>query len=184
MESTYDPKLGYCPKYGVPYEKIYREVDGAYYRCGEGEWSKVSFMPKQLTDPRKEGLTDEEYDVLDLPKEATVGDIAGGLMENCWFNEQLELDEYGNVLGPTYDFCISRHYYRFQEDGSWKLMTKEDVDSLNRANEYNSLCSSRNEGEEILVFPNYIGDFPSATYKCVSGDWKLVEYHFRRYKKK
>ena len=186
MESTYDPKLGYCPKYGVPYEEIYREVDGMYYHCGGGEWSEVSFMPKQLTDPRKEGLTDEEYDVLDLPKEATVGDIAGGLMENCRFNEQFELDEYGNVytLGLTYDFCVSRHYYRFQEDGSWKLMTNEDVDSLDRANEYNSLCSSRNEGEEILVFSNYIGEFPNATYKCVSGDWKLVEYHFSRYKEK
>jgi len=185
-----DSKKGYCPIDSGTSEGLYREVDGINYHCSSGKWQEVSFIPRQLTDPRKDGLTDEEYDVLDLPQNATVGDIVGGLMENCEINEQFAVTESGNVFDgeyyPVYDYCVSRNYYQYQEDGSWKLMTNEDIDRLMEANDYNSLCRSEIEGKEIWVFPyDHLWDrYPSATYKCVSGDWELVEYHFSRYKKK
>ena len=194
-----DSKKGYCPIDSGTSEGIYREVDGINYHCSSGKWQEVSFIPRQLTDPRKDGLTDDEYDMLDLPRNSTVGDVVGGLMENCVSNRRFEMRESGAVYDgesyPAYDYCVSRNYYQYQEDGSWKLMTNEDIDRLMEANDYNSLCRLEIEGKEILVFPYecWLGKYrdaalwdryPSATYKCVSGDWELVEYHFSRYKKK
>ena len=189
-ECSYDPEIGYCPIDGGSLKDVYREVGGKNYYCSDGKWREVSFIPRQLTDPRKDGLTDEEYDVLDLPQNATVGDIVGGLMENCKDNYRFAVEIFGFVVGvdesyPAYDYCVSRNYYQYQENGSWNLMTNEDMDSIVDANVYNSLCRSEIEGKEILTFASKSGrsdEFPSATYKCVSGDWELVEYHFTRYK--
>ena len=74
----FDPVLGYCPlialqKYGVK--------DGKLYSCGDGRWTERNMIPRQYIDSRKEGLTDDEFDVLDLPKDASVGDRMGGA---CW----------------------------------------------------------------------------------------------------
>ena len=117
LQSNVDPEFGYCPS--KDYEPfLYKKRGDEYYTCMYGEWKPAHLVPRQYTDPRKEGLTDEEYDVLDLPSEASVGDRVGGLLENC-FNDEPSASYYG-----TY-FCLSQNYYLYGEDSTWTLETEE-----------------------------------------------------------
>ena len=117
LRSNVDPEFGYCPS--KDYEPfLYKKRGDEYYTCVYGEWKPAHLVPRQYTDPRKEGLTDEEYDVLDLPSEASVGDRVGGLLENC-FNDESSASYYG-----TY-FCLSQNYYLYGEDSTWTLETEE-----------------------------------------------------------
>ena len=134
LRSNVDPEFGYCPS--KDYEPfLYKKRGDEYYTCVYGEWKPAHLVPRQYTDPRKEGLTDEEYDVqytdprkegltdeeydvLDLPSEASVGDRVGGLLENC-FNDEPSASYYG-----TY-FCLSQNYYLYGEDSTWTLETEE-----------------------------------------------------------
>ena len=118
VESTVDSVLGYCPQ--VHTETRYIQKDEKFYYCYGGEWLEAGLVPHQYTDPRKEGLTDEEYDVLDLPKEASVGDRVGGLLEKC-FNSKLITENYDAY------FCLHQNYYRYREDGTWTLETWDDI---------------------------------------------------------
>ena len=74
--AVYDSKLGYCAK-GV---ERYVDSDGEYFSCENGQWEQVDLAPGQFTDPQKDSLTDEEFDTLDLPKDAEVVDHIGGLL--------------------------------------------------------------------------------------------------------
>lgn len=128
VESSVDPEFGYCPQTYI--EPTYIQKDGKFYYCDYGKWQTAGFVPHQETDPRKEGLTDEEYDILDLPKEAEVGDRVGGLLENCFDNVILELEDSPDEWRyETYDYCLSKNYYRYREDGSWTKETENDLEN-------------------------------------------------------
>ena len=133
MECTFDLKHGYCPKgfssndYSSDFNHVlaknkqflYDVSPEGYYYCDQGEWKPAKFVPRQYTDSRKSGLTDEEYDILDLPKEAKVGDREGGLLENC----------YNDVNERNYeisDYCMPKNYYRYRDNGTWTLETEQD----------------------------------------------------------
>ena len=146
VESTVDPVLGYCPQ--VVTKLRYVRTDEKYYYCDEGKWLEAGFVPHQYTDPRKEGLTDEEYDVLDLPKEASVGDRAGGLLENCFDNEKFELGGPDEWRYETYDYCMSKNYYRYRENGSWTLETETELEM-----NYAIPCTAGTEGVEYTLLP-------------------------------
>ena len=175
-----DPKLGMCRIHNedVPYEQHFREFEGEYYYCADGKWNPIKLVPRQYTDPRKEGLTDEEYDVLDLPKEAKVGDRANGLLEYCGYGKTLDYFD-SNV----YDYCISINHYRYREDGSWTEETYEDLwgDDGKPCGD-DTWCCAKTEGMELRVYESY--DAPERLYQCVSGEIKFVEYLWNRYEKK
>lgn len=173
------------------------------------KWVETELLPRQYTDSRKERLTDEEYDVLDLPKDASVGDRVGGLLEVCFYRQKL--DDVG--LDSVLDFCISQNYYRYGEDGSWKLdvhyryeedyegvwgswllQTEEEI----AEEEKNNRCTSENEGAEIAVLPRvniiplkmtlnftYTNSdrfaLPGAVYQCVGGKKVFKDFAFVRY---
>lgn len=179
-----DPKLGMCRIYNedVPYEQHFKEFEGEYYYCDDGKWNPVKFVPRQYTDPRKEGLTDEEYDVLDLPKEAKVGDRAYGLLEYCAYGKKLN-DFDSNV----YDYCYSTNRYRYREDGSWTKETDEDLwgDDAYFDSEPcgdTTWCCAKTEGMKRSFF-DYFRE-PGRTYQCVSGDVVLDKYLWNRFEKK
>ena len=203
VESTVDPELGYCPMSSVRpnnryyghdyyYENLrYVKKGEEFYTCDGDGWKQVGgLVPHQYTDPRKEGLTDEEYDVLDLPKEASVGDRVGGLLENCFNNKELELGGPDEWRYETYDYCLSQNYYRYREDGSWTLETEEDLESDKHKNppectpesegaEYISLLESREPGKN---FKRISVECESET-ECTCKD-ELVGYTFGRSEKK
>ena len=179
-----DPKLGMCRIYNddVPYEQHFKEFEGEYYYCDDGKWNPIKLVPRQYTDPRKDGLTDEEYDVLDLPKEAKVGDRANGLLEYCGYGKTLDYFD-SNV----YDYCYSTNRYRYREDGSW---TKETDEDLEKDDVYfdskpcgdDTWCCAETEGMKRSFFEDYLE--PGRTYQCVSGEIVLEEYLWNRFEKK
>lgn len=179
-----DPKLGMCRIYNddVPYEQHFKEFEGEYYYCDDGKWNPIKLVPRQYTDPRKDGLTDEEYDVLDLPKEAKVGDRANGLLEYCGYGKTLDYFD-SNV----YDYCYSTNRYRYREDGSW---TKETDEDLEKDDAYfdskpcgdDTWCCAKTEGMKRSFFEDYLE--PGKTYQCVSGEIVLDEYLWNRFEKK
>ncbi|WP_406539660.1 hypothetical protein [Fibrobacter sp.] len=128
-ESNFDPKLGACPiREDAYYRQRFKESDGAFYYCDEGKWKPTKLIPQQYTDSRKKGLTDEEYDVLDLPKEASVNDRVAGLLEDCWDKDVLLAQklEHNDDIGFQYSYCLPQNYYRYREDGTWTLETTDE----------------------------------------------------------
>ena len=105
-------------------------------------------VPQQFTDPRKEGLSDEEYDVLDLPKNASVGDRAEGLLENCHNGVTLMLHNgmYGYGTAKTSAYCVAENHYRYRSNGTWTLETDEDLQNDSRFQEIE--CTEGNLGAE------------------------------------
>ena len=180
QESTYDSKFGYCPHFFDPERTIYAKSDDEkYFYCDGREWLEAGLVPHQYTDSRKEGLTDEEYDVLDLPKDAKVGDRAGGLLEDCWYNAYLE---FGDSVGDEYDYCLPRNYYRYRENGSWTSETKDDIEKDSRFEDFE--CSEENEGREVEVLPTSEDAYPPGEiYKCTSGKLVFVDYNYSRSQK-
>lgn len=185
VKASYDPELGFCPMYyslSSSYN-LPKLLDSGYYYCWAGQWEKVNLVPKQYTDPRKEGLTDEEYDVLDLPKDAKVGDRAGGLLEKCEYNQDL----YTVNGWEVYDYCISQNYYRYHEDGSWAIETTDEFfDDINSSS---FECNAETEGQQRIRMPDE--DQPGVVLQCVAVDngtieyeEVIVEYIFNQYEKK
>ena len=179
-ESKVDPELGYCPirNYG-----FYHKKDGKYYYCTYGEWLQTDLVPRQYTDSRKEGLTDEEFDVLDLPKDAKVGDRVGGLLEECWYNDELGVGgaslcpDIGEWKFAGYSYCMPRNYYRYRGNGFWTAETGVDLHNDPRP----SLavpCTAEREGV-LTVFPPAPHD-PGEVYRCTSGEYIREEYIFGR----
>ena len=163
LESTVDPVLGYCPLARTETEWRYAQKDEKYYYCDEGKWLEASLVPHQYTDPRKEGLTDEEYDVLDLPKEASVGDRAGGLLEKCFYNSEMPLGGPEEWRYETYDYCLSKNYYRYRKNGSWTLETEaEQETNASRTPE----CTPGSEGVEYSYLPD--SRHPGENYKRIA----------------
>ena len=183
VEAAFDPELGFCTENDANYwARAYAKKGDEYYYCSGTAWVATNLVPRQETDPRKEGLTDEEYDVLDLPKDAKVGDRANGLIEYCDYGRLLDLP------GATaYDYCFSPNHYRYRGDGSW---TAETLDELNEDEiDLDSLpcggstwCCAETEGMKRRVFVSF--DEPEVIYQCVSEEIKLVEYLWNRYEKK
>jgi len=193
VKSGYDPELGFCPetyiRYFVPCgegsefmcevneynQPKLRESGWVNYYCKKGQWKQSNLVPNQYMDPRKEGLTDMEYDILDLPKEAKVGDRVGGLLETCWYDEEL----YTIGGWGVYDYCLSRNYYRYRENGSWTLETRSEFEDYLSSDHLG--CNAETEGEKRYSLPR--NDKPGAVYQCVSGYAEPVEYIFNRYEK-
>lgn len=199
VESTIDPEFGYCPHtFTDPTELTYIQKDGKFYYCDFGKWVTAGFVPHQETDPRKEGLTDEEYDVLDLPKEASVGDRVGGLLENCFDNVRVNLGGPDEWYSETYDYCLSKNYYRYRENGTWTLETEEEKDSVkyrwppectpeSEGMEYSYLPQSRDPGKiykRIGVRPATIVTSLNTIEETFYCDDSLVAYIFGRSEKK
>lgn len=194
VKSGYDPELGFCPEVYNKYlvscgegsefncevdeynQPKLRESGWVNYYCRAGQWKQSNIVPNQYTDPRKEGLTDMEYDVLDLPKEAKVGDRVGGLLETCWYDVEL----YTIAGASVYDYCLSRNYYRYRENGSWTLETLSEFEDYLSSDHLG--CNAETEGEKRYSLPR--NDKPGAVYQCVSGYAEPVEYIFNHYEKK
>ncbi|OWV16114.1 hypothetical protein B7990_12845 [Fibrobacter sp. UWB4] len=194
VKSGYDPELGFCPVIYKTYfvscgegsefdckvdeynQPKLRESGWVNYYCRAGQWKQSNIVPNQYTDPRKEGLTDMEYDVLDLPKEAKVGDRVGGLLETCWYDVEL----YTIAGWGVYDYCLSRNYYRYRENGSWTLETRSEFEDYLSSDHLG--CNAETEGEKRYSLPR--NDEPGAVYQCVSGYAEPVEYIFNHYEKK
>ena len=190
MKSTIDPVLGYCPQARTE-QRRYAQKDEKNYYCEEGEWLEASLVPHQYTDPRKEGLTDEEYDVLDLPKEASVGDRAGGLLENCYYNSEKPLGGPEEWRYETYDYCMSKNYYRYRKDDRWTLETEAEAERETNESRWPE-CTPGSEGVEYSYLPD--SQFPGENNKRISVECEsetkcyckdeLVEYVFGRSQKK
>ncbi len=189
----YDPVLGFCSgtnEYGVKDEKL--------YYCKYGLWTEKNMIPRQYTDSRKKNLTDDEFDVLDLPKEASVGDRVGGLLEVCFYDQRLDLGH----ASAAYDMCIPQRYYRYGEDGTWTLDTYYRKSGAGwilqteeeRAKEReNARCTSENEGSEYSFLPQVgfvsvvpweapaIKVNPGAVYQCVGGKLFFKDFAYGRY---
>ena len=192
-EGGYDSKLGFChDDYDeIEFEdavsgSLISEADGKYFYCDHGAWLPAHIVPQQYSDSRKEGLTDEEYDVLNLPKEANVGDRVGGLLEKC-FNSESSTETTG-----TY-FCLHQNYYRYREDGAWTLETWDDI--IDDPSFDAPDCTPETEGMEWSIPPT--SDEPGEIYKrkevtpWYSGyqvhydcDDKIIDYTFIRSEKK
>ncbi len=193
VKASYDSELGFCPEIYIRYfvscgegsefmcevneynQPKLRESGWVNYYCKKGQWKQSNLVPNQYTDSRKEGLTDMEYDVLDLPKEAKVGDRVGGLLETCWYDEEL----YTIGGWGVYDYCLSRNYYRYRENGSWTLETQSEFEDYLSSDHLG--CNAETEGEKRYSLPR--NDKPGAVYQCVSGYAEPVEYIFNRYEK-
>ena len=183
-EAVVDPELGFCTDYNLRHV-AYAQKDGEYYYCAGTGWFATSLVPHQYTDPRKEGLTDEEFDVLDLPKDAKVGDRVGGLLETCYYDGILD---YGlpDALEQKYDFCMPDNFYRYREDGSWTEETLDeffedeiDWDSLPCGG--STWCCAETEGMKRRYHGSL--DEPERISQCVSGEIVVLEY-LCRYEKK
>lgn len=181
LQSSVDPEFGYCPEDYGPY--LYKKHGDEYYTCVYGDWKPAHLVPHQYTDPRKEGLTDEEYDVLDLPSEASVGDRVGGLLENC-FNDEPSASYYG-----TY-FCLSQNYYLYGEDSTWTLETEEyekyppkpECTSESEGAEWRSKSGSYEPGsifkrKKVTLHEENRGGYISTYYECED---ERVGYDFGR----
>ena len=159
-----DPNLGACPlKANYHLSQIFNDYNDKYYYCHDGEWTEVKLIPHQNTDSRKKGLTDEEYDVLDLPKDAAVGDRASGLLEICYNHPDIT-DPYGSP------FCMPRYYYRYRENGTWTLETEEDRSADNRFNPPECTIDKEGSVQENLPMPaDAFGSIvePGEVVKCV-----------------
>ena len=182
-EAVVDPELGFCTDYNLRHV-AYAQKDGEYYYCAGTGWFPTSLVPHQYTDPRKEGLTDEEFDVLDLPKDAKVGDRVGGLLETCYYDRILY--ELADALEQKNDFCMPINFYRYREDGSWTEETLDelyedeiDLDSLPCGG--STWCCAETEGMKRRISRGY--DEPERIYQCVSGEIVFLEY-LCRYEKK
>ena len=131
--------------------RLYKKLGEDYYYCAWGEWFLAVMVPQQFTDPRKEGLSDEEYDVLDLPKNASVGDRAEGALERCVNGASLivrERFDYGVVRVETQAsaYCVAENHYRYRSNGTWTLETDEDLQNDRRFQEIE--CTEGNLGAE------------------------------------
>lgn len=181
VEGTFDPELGFCSVRNSGYKsRPYAKKGEEYYYCVRAAWRPASLVPQQYTDPRKEGLTDEEYDVLDLPKEAAVGERAVGLLEYCSFGAELQ-----NLGYESCDYCFPIHFYRYRGDGVWTEETHddraEDVHKMNSLCEQEGVwCCAATEGMELV---DWSIDGPSGLHRCVSGEDQFVGYYHTRYKK-
>ena len=177
----YDPVLGYCPlialqKYGVK--------DGKLYSCGDGRWTERNMIPRQYIDSRKEGLTDDEFDVLDLPKDASVGDRMGGLLELCMYDDELLFGGMEiKLFYEKYNYCFPLNYYRYHEDGSWALETEEDLNNDARTritvSPTSSHCNPEQEGKDI----EDIRSNPIRIFHCEAGSLSITKYVFNWYER-
>jgi hypothetical protein len=79
----------------------------------------------------------------------------------------------------VYDYCLSRNFYRYREDGSWTLETMDEFGSIFSDNRE---CTAEREGEKIFI-PQHDGE-PGAIYQCISSYNEPVEYIFNRFEKK
>ena len=218
MKIDYDPELGFCSFYD--YQK-YGEKDGKHYYCSQGmtallsesdrfetKWTETELFPQQYSDSRKEGLTDEEFDVLDLPKEATEGDIVGGLLEVCFYNQQIVaiVDTPQVYKRFVLNFCIPQNYYRYEngswtldahyrnENREWILQTEDEIAEEQKKNK----CTQENEGTEIVTLPSVHIMQPTVSYtphftessalakpgvinQCISGRKVFKEFTYSRY---
>jgi hypothetical protein len=160
-----DPNLGACPlEANHYYSQLFNDYNGKYYYCHGGEWTEVKLVPHQYTDPRKKGLTDEEYDILDLPKDASVGDRASGLLEICYNHPDIAEYFYDSL------FCMPRYYYRYRENGTWTLETEEDRSADNRFNLPECTIDQEGSVQENLPKPaDAYGSIvePGEVVKCV-----------------
>lgn len=162
VELDVDPELGSCSfvyyaddSYKKSYYSFVKK-GVEYYYCSQG-WRQAVLVPRQYTDPRKEGLTDEEFDVLDLPEEASVGDRVGGLLEYCYANY--------NYLKWQGHYCVPQNHYRYSETGEWVKLTDKELEAENCSN---FGCTEDNIGEKCEELP--IAGEPGAVYQC--GVWK------------
>ena len=149
-ESNADSTFGLCPT-EYHSSKLYKKSGADYYYCAWGEWFPAVMVPQQFTDPRKEGLSDEEYDVLDLPKNASVGDRAEGALERCVNGASLivrERFDYSVVRVETQAsaYCVAENHYRYRSNGTWTLETDEDLQNDSRFQEIE--CTEGNLGAE------------------------------------
>ena len=149
-ESNADSTFGLCPT-EYHSSKLYKKSGADYYYCAWGKWFLAVMVPQQFTDPRKEGLSDEEYDVLDLPKNASVGDRAEGALERCVNGASLivrERFDYGVVRVETQAsaYCVAENHYRYRSNGTWTLETDEDLQNDSRFQEIE--CTEGNLGAE------------------------------------
>lgn len=158
VKSNSDSALGLCPISADAAMQMFGEFGKEFYYCEYGKWLPAKLVPQQYTDPRKEGLTDEEYDVLDLPKDASTGDRVGGLLEECW-NDDFHVEFYGGDY-----FCLSKNYYRY-ENGSWTLETEADRENDNRFDIVGTECTKEKVGSVSNILPS--SRQPGITYQCV-----------------
>ena len=185
------PGLGLCTQDSVMEKAV--QKDGENYYCYKNTWTLLP--PRQYTDPRKEGLTDAEYDVLDLPKDAKVGDRAEGLLEECWYGKELSVIKprenymfmaaYDSYLNEAYDYCLPVNYYRYSEDGSWTLETEDELfEAVYDAEEVP--CSSETIGTTYVSVP--YRDNPRKIMQCINNSgvysYEVIEYIFDRPEKK
>ena len=164
------------------------ELDGKYYYCDLDRWYSTALVPHQDTDPRKEGLTDEEFDVLDLPKEASVGDRMGGLLERCEYNKKFTVFKPGETneyIKEMYNHCEPVNYYRYRKDGSWTLETEEEYLSAEDAL-FEVPCTEKTVGTKSVELSH--GGSPERIWQCVCNSvgcaYYGVEYNFSRFEKK
>lgn len=185
-ECNYDPVLGCCPNgmnsQGYNPEMGFHERDGKSYYCNAGKWISTTIVPHQYTDSRAKGMSFMEYDVLDLPKEASVGDRAAGLLEYCIYGAVLD-DEEGPKQG-TFNYCVPHTYYRYREDGSWTMETideanEDQVDVDDTPCGPTTWCCAETEGLKSVSHMD--GYEPDRIYQCVSGKIEFVEYVLGRY---
>ena len=169
-------ELGPCPTLCPP-NSVFSKSGENVYECYSGEWSLAGNMvPQQYLDPRKDGLTEDEYDILDLPQDALVGDRAAGLLEDCFSKEKFTLfvcdseaanDDYDMAHNCSnyeyYDYCEPRNYYRYRENGLWTLETVEDRyydDHFKQPQ-----CTDEKK-DSVFVIPPEPGK-PGKVYKCI-----------------
>ena len=194
----FEPKseLGPCPTEYF-FNRLFSKSGEKVYKCYLGEWVLAEgMMPQQYLDPRKDNLTDEEYDVLELPQNASVGDRAAGLLEDCVYHKEFsyflcnseQADSYiSNCwMHKRYDDCEPRNYYRYRENGSWTLETDED--RLNDSRFQLPDCSEEYRDSTFEVPPR--PGKPGEVYRCLwlpnvlgGGNDKLADYVFHRAEK-
>ncbi len=192
IEAAFDPEMGFCTLNSHDHwDKEYGQKGDDYYYCSYlngTTWLQTDLVPRQYTDSRKEGLTDEEYDVLDLPKDATAGALVGGLLEECVHDRTFNYFETNGMEdNETYDYCKPIHYYRYGDDGSWKeeIIYKSMGFYFDKPNNEicgeDEMCCAETEGAKYLYSAESTG--PELIYQCVSGESVFVEYA-GRYEKK
>ena len=170
--SKFEPnsELGPCPNRYI-FGRLFSKSGENVYKCYSGEWTLAEgLVPQQYLDPRKDNLTDEEYDVLELPQNASVGDRAAGLLEDCTFKKDFLYFtcDSENANGPCpkhvyYDDCEPRNYYRYRENGLWTLETDED--RLNDSRFQQPECTEENK-DSVFEIPPQPGE-PGKVYKCI-----------------
>ena len=162
-------ELGPCPN-EYTFGRLFSKSGENVYKCDLGEWALAEgLVPQQYLDPRKDNLTDEEYDVLGLPQNASVGDRAAGLLEDCTFKKDFLYFTCGSEnANPCpkhvyYDDCEPRNYYRYRENGLWTLETDED--RLNDSRFQQPECTEENK-DSVFEIPPQPGE-PGKVYKCI-----------------